>query len=83
MTNFFKLARIEIVRANELKKIAGRQPFRPFGLRLSNGAEYLFDEPRQFGAPQNFRTIFYFGESEWVLIDADNITEIFQRNGED
>jgi len=46
----------------ELKRIAQRRPFRPFGVRLSNGARYFFNEPRQFGAPKDFHVIFFLVE---------------------
>ncbi len=63
----------------ELKRLSQRQPFRPFGVRLSNGARYLFNEPRQFGAPKDFHVIFFFGQKDWALIDTENIVEVFQR----
>jgi hypothetical protein len=59
-----------------IKEIAERQPFRPFVVRLNNGARYTFREARDFGAPKDYREIFYFGDTEWVLIDSDSITEI-------
>lgn len=62
----------------EIKKVAERAPFRPFAIRLSNGAQYRFLEPRDFGAPRNFGMIFYFGKNEAVRIDPDNIVEIFE-----
>ena len=61
----------------EIQRVAERQPFRPFGVRLTNGAEYVFNEPRDFGAAKSYRTIFLFGGDDWVLIDRDNIAEIF------
>ncbi len=51
----------------------------PFAVRLNNGMQYTFSEPRNFGAPKDFREIFYFGDSEWVLIDLESITEIIRR----
>ena len=48
-------------------------------MRLNNGTQYTFSEPRNFGAPKDFREIFYFGDSEWVLIDLESITEIIRR----
>src|SRR5438552_996190 len=54
------------MKAIDLKRLAKRHPFRPFGVRLSNGARYLFNEPRQFGAPEDFHMIFFFGKSEAV-----------------
>lgn len=62
-----------------VKEFVERQPFRPFAVRLSNGREYTFKEPRDFGAPRSCREIFYFDNSGgWVLIDAENITEIVE-----
>jgi hypothetical protein len=67
------------MRIADIKKVAERQPFRPFIVRLSNGAEYEFKEPRDFAAPRNYRSIIHFDEDDWALIDADNITEIIDR----
>jgi hypothetical protein len=68
------------MKAAELKEVAERQPFRPFGVRLSNGAQYFFNEPRQFGAPRDFDVIFFFGDAGgWALIDTENIVEIFPK----
>lgn len=63
----------------ELKEVAERQPFRPFGVRLSNGVQYVFEEPRAFAATKDFRTVFFFGESGFTLIDTDNIVEVFPK----
>ena len=63
----------------DIKDIAEREPFRPFSVRLNNGAKYTFKSPRDFGAPKSYRVIFHFGDSEWVLIDADSIAEVIQR----
>jgi hypothetical protein len=63
----------------ELKRVAQRRPFRPFGVRLSNGARYFFSESRQFGAPKDFHVIFFFGQKDWALIDTENIVEILPR----
>ncbi len=62
----------------ELKRVAQRRPFRPFGVRLSNGARYFFRESRQFGTPKDFNVIFSFGQKDWALIDTENIVEILQ-----
>ncbi len=62
-----------------IKEVAERQPFQPFAVQLNNGVQYSFNEPRNFGAPKNYREIFYFGDSEWVLIDPESITEIIRR----
>lgn len=58
------------------KLIAARTPFQPFTIRLSNGAQYSFREQREFGAPRDLHVICYFGESNLVLIDPDQIVEV-------
>lgn len=63
----------------EIKQLVERQPFRAFGVRLSNGAQYSFNNPREFGAPRDYHIIFFFGESEAVRIDTENIVEIFEK----
>jgi len=62
-----------------LKEVAEGKPFRPFTVRLTNGAEYTFSEPRDFGAPKDYREIVFFGDSELVLIDPESIAEIIRR----
>ena len=58
-----------------LKEVAERQPSRPFALRLNNGPQYTFSEPRNFGAPKTYRVIFFFGDADWVMIDPESVTE--------
>jgi len=71
------------MKLTELQPILERQPFRPFGLRLSNGATYTFLDRRDLGMPKKFiDTLFYFGPNTgdvrgWVLIDVENIVEVF------
>ena len=67
------------MKQSEIKGLVERQPFRPFGVRLSNGAQYTFKEAREFGAPKDYHMIFFFGESEAVRIDTESIVEIFER----
>ncbi len=67
------------MQVKEIKKLAERNPFRPFAVRLTNGAEYEFNDPRDFGAPRDFRMIFHFGEHDSVRIDTDSIVEVFER----
>jgi len=70
------------MKVQEIKNIAQTEPFRPFAIRLSNGAQYQFREPREFGVTRDYSTIVFFGEtddSRVVLIDADNVVEIMQR----
>lgn len=72
-------ATVTDVKTTAVKEFVERQPFRPIALRLSNGRQYTFKEPRDFGAPRSCRELFYFGASGgWVLIDAENITEIVE-----
>jgi hypothetical protein len=61
----------------ELKRIA-RRPFLPFAVRLSNGASYIFNDARNFGAPQDFHVIIFFGQKDIVVIDPENIVEVFE-----
>lgn len=58
------------------KVVAGRTPFRPFSIRLSNGAQYSFRDQREFGAPRDLHVICYFGENNLVLIDPDQIVDV-------
>ena len=67
------------MQVEEIKQLAERQPFRPFAVRLVNGTEYLFNAPRDLGAPRDYGMIFFFGEHEAVRIDTDAITEIIER----
>lgn len=64
----------------EIKSLVERQPFRPFGVRLNNGAQYTFTDPRDVGATKDYHMIFYFGESEAVRIDTDSIVEVIERS---
>jgi hypothetical protein len=66
------------MKAAEIKDIAERQPFRPFAVRLNNGVQYTFNQPRNFGAPEDFRVIFHFGQSKWTMIDPESIAEVIQ-----
>jgi hypothetical protein len=65
--------------AMAIKEVAERQPFQPFAVRLNNGVQYTFSEQRNFGAPKDYREIFFFGDSEWVLIDPESVTEIIRQ----
>jgi hypothetical protein len=67
------------MQVDQIKQVASRNPFRPFTIRLSNGTTYDFKEPRNFGAPRDMHTVFYFGENEWVLIDPVHIVELVDR----
>ena len=61
------------------KVVAGRTPFRPFAVRLLNGAKYSFREQREFGAPRDLHVICFFGDNNMVLIDPDQIVEVIDR----
>ncbi|MBI4659104.1 MAG: hypothetical protein HY735_09690 [Verrucomicrobia bacterium] len=67
------------MKAADIKDIAERRPFRPFSVRLNNGAQYTFSEPRNFAAPKDYRVIFYFGDSDWTMLDLDSIAEVIQQ----
>ena len=67
------------MKVEEVKSLVERQPFRRFAVRLSNGAQYTFNEPRELGATRDCHILIFFGESEAVRIDSENIIEIFER----
>ncbi|HEU0039852.1 MAG TPA: hypothetical protein VFR76_11315 [Verrucomicrobiae bacterium] len=67
------------MKVREIKELVERRPFRPFAVRLNNGARYTFREPRDVGAPRDYRLIIYFGANEAVRIDSDSIAEIIER----
>ena len=62
-----------------IKSVVEREPFRPFTLRLNNGAQYVFNTPRNIGAPENYSMIFYFGKTDAVRIDTDSIAEVIEQ----
>ena len=55
------------MKVQEIKGYAERQPFRPFAVRLNNGVQYTFSEPRNIGAPKDYHIIIFFGEPECVV----------------
>ena len=63
----------------EIKSLVERQPFRPFSVRLTNGAQYNVKDSRDVGATKDYHMLFWFGRSEAVRIDSDSIVEIFER----
>ncbi len=65
--------------AMAIKEAAERQPFQPFAVRLTNGVQYTFHQARDLGAPKDYREIFFFGDSGFVLIDTENIAEIIRQ----
>lgn len=60
----------------EIKDIAERHPFRPFSIRLNNGAMYRFGQPPDFGVPQEYHLIVYFGRADVVLIGPGSVVEV-------
>lgn len=65
--------------ADALKEAVEREPFRPFGVRLNNGAQYTFETRRNIGATQDYGMIFLFPEPRGaVRIDRDDIVEIVE-----
>src|SRR5438105_3490453 len=64
------------MKVQTIKELIERQPFRPFAVRLSNGAQYTFNKSRNIGAPEDYHMIFYFGQTEAVRIDTDSIVEV-------
>ena len=70
------------MQTKEVKDIVEREPFRAFAIRLSNGAQYAFNQPRELGATQDYGMLFYFGAGGGaVRIDTENIVEVFERPG--
>ena len=66
------------MKVTDIQDIAERQPFRPFTVRLSNGAQYTFHRSRDFGAPKDYHMVFFFGQTNAVRIDTENIVEIIE-----
>ena len=67
------------MKVEEIKGLVERSPFRPFAIRLNNGAQYSFTNARQVGAPQDYHLIIFFGPSEAVRIDTESIAEILEQ----
>jgi hypothetical protein len=72
------MATLAAVKVDEIRELLERQPFRPFGLRLNNGAQYRVAQPRDVGAPKDYHIVIYFGEKEAVRIDTDSIVEVLE-----
>ena len=66
------------MKLKDIKLRVERRPFRPFGVRLNNGEQYLFMEPRDVGAPKDYHSIVHFGEDEVTTMDTDSIVEIIE-----
>ena len=71
--------RLAPMKGEDIKGLAERNPFRPFVVRVVNGAQYSFKEAREFGAPKDYHMIFFFGETEAVRIDTESIVEVIER----
>jgi len=71
--------RLAPMKGRDIKRVAERQPFRPFVVRLVNGAQYSIKKARELGAPRDYHMIFFFGESEAVRIDTESIVEVIER----
>ncbi|MBI4663127.1 MAG: hypothetical protein HY735_30335 [Verrucomicrobia bacterium] len=67
------------MKVEDIRRLAERQPFRPFAVSLNNGTQYTFTKPRSLGAPEDYHMIFFFGESEWTMIDTESIVEVIPR----
>jgi hypothetical protein len=65
------------MKLNDLQQFVDREPFHRFSVRLSNGARYDFETQRDIGAAKDYSTLVYFGDRGLVLIDAENIVEVF------
>jgi hypothetical protein len=63
----------------EIKGLVERHPFRPFAIRLNNGAQYTLREPRDVGATKDYHILVFFRKSEAVRIDSETIVEIIER----
>ena len=48
------------MKVDGIKSLAERTPFRPFAVRLNNGAQYTFTKPGSIGAPEDYHMIFLF-----------------------
>lgn len=69
------------MKAEEIKPFAHHVPFRPFAVRLSNGARYDFRDEESLDVTRDGETLFYFAETGgFVLIDAENIVAIIAEN---
>ncbi len=67
------------MKVEAIKGLVERRPFRPFAIRLNNGAQHMFKDARDVGAPKDCHIIIYFGEKEAVRIDTDSIVDILEQ----
>lgn len=67
------------MRVTDIQEIIERDPFRPFTVRLNNGAQYSFNTRREIGATQDYGMVFHFHEGGGAArIDTDSIVEIIE-----
>ena len=63
----------------EIQKAVEREPFRPFSVRLNNGARYDFQTRKDLGASKDFEMLFHFADDGVnTRIDSDSIVEIIE-----
>jgi len=68
------------MKLQEVERIVDRELFRPFVIRLTNGAKYHFKTRRDLGASKDCQMLFYFSDAgDNVRIDANSIVEIFEK----
>ena len=78
MAQMLAVHRVAAMKVADIKEVAEREPFRPFAVRLNNGAQYTFQSPREIGATRSYNMIFYFGETTAARIDTDSIVEVIE-----
>jgi hypothetical protein len=66
------------VNTETLASIKNRTPFRPFTIRVNNGAVYTFDKPEQFGATGDLQVVIHFTQNRFSIIDAESIAEVIE-----
>jgi hypothetical protein len=62
---------------SDVKKLAKRQPFRPFAVRTSDGATYEVSDPFRVNCPEDGRALYFFSpDGEVIIIDAAALTTV-------
>ena len=65
------------MKTTRIKSTVTRSPFKPFTVRLSNGATYNFKKPEELGTTRNYNTLFFFdADGGFTILDSENIVEI-------
>ncbi len=67
------------MQTSDIKDMIQRGPFRPFSIRLTNGAEYSFENRDDLGATKDCHMLFHFGENQAVRIDTSSIVEVVEK----